>query len=97
MPILYKLFSRVLCRRVKDELVAEQSEDLARFRPDYNRDDHLFAITLLADKCNEFTIPLWTATLDFRYKHWCYGDMGRMGYTCYYRSKAGTVEHRIPN
>ena len=64
IPILYKLFSRVPCGRIKDKLVAEQSEDQAGFRPDYSCDDHLFAITLLAEKCNEFNIPLWTATLN---------------------------------
>lgn len=66
IPIMYKLFSRVLCGRIKDKLLAEQSEDQAGFRPNYSCDDHLFAITLLAEKCNEFNLPLWVATLDFK-------------------------------
>ena len=66
IPILYKLFSRILCDRVKDQLISEQSEDQAVFRPGYSCDDHLFAVTLLAEKCSEFNMPLWTATLDFK-------------------------------
>ena len=66
IPILYKLFSRVLCARIRDRLNAEQSCDQAGFRPDYSCDDHLFAATILAEKCNEFNLPLWVATLDFK-------------------------------
>ena len=66
IPILYKLFSRVLCARIKDRLNSEQCSDQAGFRPNYSCDDHLFAITLLSEKCNEFNVPLWTATLDFK-------------------------------
>ena len=66
IPIIYKLFSRVLCGRIRDTLVAEQSYDQAGFRPGYSCDDHLFAATILAEKCNEYNLPLWVATLDFR-------------------------------
>jgi hypothetical protein len=62
---LYKVFSKVLCGRIKEQLIAQQSHDQAGFRPGFSCDDHLFAITLLAEKCNEFNLPLWTATLDF--------------------------------
>ena len=66
IPILYKLFSKVLCSRIKDQLVAYQPPDQAGFRPGYSCDDHLFAITMLTEKCNEFNMPLWVATLDFK-------------------------------
>ena len=66
IPILYKLFSRVVCGRIKNRLTAEQSEDQAGFRPDYSCEDHLFTITMLTEKCNEFNLPLWVATLDFK-------------------------------
>ena len=66
IPILYKLFSRVICGRIQERLLAEQCPDQAGFRAGYNCDDHLFATTLLAEKCNEFNVPLWTATLDFK-------------------------------
>ena len=66
IPILYKLFSKVVLKRIRDHAISEQSPDQAGFRPDYSCDDHLFAITVLAEKCNEFNLPLWIATLDFR-------------------------------
>ena len=47
-------------------MTAEQSPDQAGFRPNYSCDDHLFAIGILAEKCNEFNLPLWVATLDFK-------------------------------
>ena len=66
IPVLYKLFSRVLAGRIKDKLLEAQSEDQAGFRPGYSCEDHLFAITLLAEKYNEYNKPLWVATLDFK-------------------------------
>ena len=66
VPILYKLFSKVVCGRIKRGLIAEQSYDQAGFRPDFSCDDHLFAVTLLTEKCNEFNRPLWVATIDFK-------------------------------
>ena len=66
VPILYKLFSRVLCGRIDKSLNEEQSNEQAGFRTNFSCDDHLFAMTILAEKCNEFNMPLWVATLDFR-------------------------------
>ena len=66
IPTLYKLFSKVVCGRIREKLNAEQSMDQAGFRPDFSCDDHLFAIVILTEKCNEFNQPLWTATLDFK-------------------------------
>ena len=66
IPILYKVFSKVICSRIKQRLIAGQSHDQAGFRPNYSCDDHLFAITLLAEKCNEFNLPLWIATCDYK-------------------------------
>ena len=66
MPILYKLFSRVLSGRIEKSLNEEQSNEQAGFRPNFSCDDHLFAMTILAEKCNEINMPLWVATLDFR-------------------------------
>ena len=56
--IVHKLFSRLLCDRIKDKLLAEQSEDWAGSMPGYNCDDHLFAVTLMIEKGNEFNLPL---------------------------------------
>eukprot|EP00973_Karenia_brevis_P080777 11207229-Karenia_brevis.AAC.1 len=40
VPILYKLFSRVVSERIKQRLIAEQPPDQAGFRPNYSCDDH---------------------------------------------------------
>ena len=64
--MLYKLFIKVVCERVEGFLNAAQSNDQAGFRPNFSCDDHLFAVTLFAEKCNEFNIPMWVATLDFK-------------------------------
>jgi hypothetical protein len=50
IPILYKLFSRILCNRIRDTLTLHQSPDQAGFQSSYSCDDHLFAILLLTEK-----------------------------------------------
>ena len=65
LPILYKLFSRIICSRVQGILVSAQSCDQAGFRPGYCCDDHLFAISIMAEKMNEYNRPLWVAAVDF--------------------------------
>ena len=57
IPIIYKIFSKVICERIKDVLLKEQSWDQAGFRPGFSCDDH--------EECNEFNIPLWVAAIDF--------------------------------
>ena len=66
IPILYKLFSKVLAGRIKEILNSQQSPDQAGFRPDFSCDDNLFAITMLIEKSREFNCPLWVAALDFK-------------------------------
>ena len=66
IPMLYKLFSKILHARVKHILVAAQSVDQAGFRPGFSCDDHLFAVTLIADKLKEFHKPLWLVVVDFK-------------------------------
>ena len=65
IPILYKVFSKMLCGRIMQRLLEEQSWDQAGFRPDFSCEDHLFTMTMIADKCKEFNIPLWVAAIDF--------------------------------
>ena len=66
IPIVYKLFSKVLVGRMKKTLDDQQSPDQAGFRSDFSCDDNLFTITMVAEKCKEFNLPLWVAALDFR-------------------------------
>ena len=65
IPILYKLFSKIVCARLKHVLSEAQSWDQAGFREGCSCDDHLFTVTMLADKCKEFNLPVWVAAIDF--------------------------------
>ena len=42
LPILYKLFSRMLCGRLRQNIVSQQSVDQAAYREGFSTDDHLF-------------------------------------------------------
>ena len=66
LPILYKLFSRIVCTRIKGILEQSQSVDQEGFRGGFCCDDHLFAITLVAEKMKEYSLPLWVAAVDFK-------------------------------
>ena len=66
LPILYKLFTRVLTQRVKKVLDAGQSADQAGFRPGYSTDDHLFVTTMLFERAAEWGAPIWIAAVDFK-------------------------------
>ena len=65
-PIMYRLFSKVLLKRIHAKLDAAQSKDQAGFRPGFGCLDHIFAFTSLVEKANEFGKPMWIATIDFK-------------------------------
>ena len=62
----YQLFSKIINARIQDVLLASQTNDQAGFRRGFCCDDHLFAITLIIEKMNEFHQPLWIAVVDVR-------------------------------
>ena len=66
LPILYKLFSKILCQRIGDTLDRGQPVDQAGFKKQFSCEDHLFTIGRLAEKHSEFQLPLWVAAIDFR-------------------------------
>ena len=66
IPILYKIFSKVLHKRMEIKLEAAQTRGQAGFRNEFSCDDHLFVVTLLMEKSNEIGQPCWMATLDFK-------------------------------
>jgi hypothetical protein len=65
LPILYKLFTRVLYLRIGSVLDAAQPVDQAGFRSGYSCDDHLLAIMLIIDSFSEHRLPLWICAIDF--------------------------------
>ena len=66
LPILMKLFSRVLYARMAGPLTTTQSIDQAGFKSGYACDDHLFTATMLHEKAREWGMPLWIAAIDFK-------------------------------
>ena len=66
LPILYKIFSRILYRRMQNVLERHQCSDQTGFRPGVRIEDALVVIESLASRAAEFHLPLWIASLDLR-------------------------------
>ena len=65
LPALYKLFSTIIFNRLYHRLDQAQSEDQGGFRRSYQTLDHLATYRLLEQKCREWCIKMWVATVDF--------------------------------
>ena len=65
LPALYKLFSTILYSRLYPRLDQIQAEDQAGFRSSYQTTDHLATYRMIKQKCHEWRIKMWTATIDF--------------------------------
>ena len=61
LPALYKLFSTILYGRLYPALDQKQ----AGFRKSYQTTDHLATYRMIEQKCHEWRIKMWTATVDF--------------------------------
>ena len=66
IPILYKLFSKLLYFRLYPILDRAQCPDQAGFRHDYSTVDHIFVFKMLQEKSEEFQMNTWAAALDFK-------------------------------
>ena len=66
IPILYKLFSRLLYNRLEPALDKQQSRDQAGFRCKRGTTDHLFTTMILQEIADEWQIPIWSAAIDFK-------------------------------
>ena len=65
LPALYKLISTILYGRLYPVLDQKQAEYQAGFRKSYQTTDHLATYRLIQQKCHEWRIKMWTATVDF--------------------------------
>lgn len=65
LPILYKLFTKIVCNRIRVHIEANSRVDLAGFRTGFSTEDHIFTILNLMEKMSEFQLPLWIAAIDF--------------------------------
>ena len=62
---LYKLFSTILYGRLYPRLDQEQAEYQTGFRSSYQTTDHLATYRMIEQKCHEWSIKMWIATIDF--------------------------------
>jgi len=62
--ILYKLYSYLLLQRIEHALEDAQPEEQAGFRPGRRLEEHLLSATLLLEKFNRYSLPLWLVSLD---------------------------------
>ena len=65
LPVLYKLFSRMLCNRIQSTIFDFQSPDQAAYRPGFSTADHLLSLTLLLESAREWQQDLWLGLVDF--------------------------------
>lgn len=66
LPILYKVFSKVVCARIRMTVDKAHPVDQAGFPPGFSCDDHLLTMVMVLERCNEFQLPLWAAAIDFQ-------------------------------
>lgn len=66
MSNVYKLFSKIITRRLTKVLDDNQAPDQAGFRSGYSTVDHLQTINQVIEKTDEFNIPLYLAFIDFK-------------------------------
>jgi hypothetical protein len=65
IPVIYKLFSRMLCNRLAKYIMERQSVDQAAYRKGFSTADHLLTVSVLIEKSSEFNCPLWLALVDY--------------------------------
>ena len=61
----YKIFTKVLCNRMKIPLDENQPREQAGFRRNYSTTDHSHTINQLVEKTTEHQIPLCLCFIDF--------------------------------
>jgi len=65
LPIMYKVFSHILLRRIGGTLDFHQPREQAGFRAGFSTIDHLQVLNQLQEKANEYNLPLCFAFVDY--------------------------------
>ena len=65
IPVMYKLFSRMLCDRLQPKFDEKQSQDQAAYRKGFSTEDHLLTVNLLLERSKEWGTVLWLGLVDF--------------------------------
>ncbi|GFO25935.1 reverse transcriptase [Plakobranchus ocellatus] len=61
----YKLFTRLLQKRMERILDENQSRDQAGFRKGYSTTDHIYILNQVIEKSNEYNLPLCAGFIDY--------------------------------
>ena len=65
LPVLHKMFSTILYNRLHPRLDQDQSEDFGGFWRSYQAIDHIATYRMIEQKCHEWEVNMWIATIDF--------------------------------
>ena len=65
LPILYKVFSRMVGDRLCSILMPLQAVDQAAYRKTFSTDDHTFVVTQVVEKSLEYNLPIWLVLIDY--------------------------------
>ena len=65
LPAMNNLFATILYSRLYPRLDQKQAENQAGFRSSYQTTDHPATYRVIDQKCHEWGIKMWTATIDF--------------------------------
>ena len=66
MSNLYKLFSKIIVRRLTKTLDEEQPQEQAGFRSKFSTSDHLQTLNQVVEKTREHNLKLYMAFIDFK-------------------------------
>lgn len=66
MSNLYKLFTKIITRRLTQILDENQPPEQAGFRSGFSTADHLQALNQIIEKMEEFNLPLYIAFVDYK-------------------------------
>ncbi|KAI5716805.1 hypothetical protein M8J76_012671 [Diaphorina citri] len=61
----YKIFAKIIQKRIKKTIDENQPIEQAGFRPSYSTIDHIHSINQLLEKCKEYNIEVHLAFIDF--------------------------------
>ena len=62
---VYKIFTKVITKRLERKLDENQTREQAGFQKNYSTVDHIQTINLLREKCRDFNLPLCLIYVDF--------------------------------
>ena len=65
LPIMYKVFSRILCKRLEHFLIPYQGVEQAAYRKGFSTEDHMFTVAQVIEKSTEYNYPVWLVCVDF--------------------------------